>query len=113
MQFEGALSEIVEKTKACKSPEEVLELAKEEGVELTDEQLEEISGGASWNNNPRDYHFKYTCFECGAIVTSGEISKEEAEKWSDAYNPGDDVACIACPTCGKATNHKKSLTWSY
>ena len=39
--------ELVEKAKSCKSTEELVELAKSEGVELSDEQLEAISGGES------------------------------------------------------------------
>ena len=37
--------EQIAKLKECKSQEEMLKLAKEEGVELTDEQLEAVSGG--------------------------------------------------------------------
>ena len=37
--------EQLEKARACKSADELIELAKSEGVELTDEQLEGISGG--------------------------------------------------------------------
>ncbi|MBR3224283.1 MAG: Nif11-like leader peptide family natural product precursor [Atopobiaceae bacterium] len=48
MNFEDLTAEQKEKAKACKTPEEVLELAKEEGIELTDEQLESVSGGADW-----------------------------------------------------------------
>ena len=44
--FEGLTKEQIEKAKNCKTNEELLELAKEEGVELTDEQLEAVSGGA-------------------------------------------------------------------
>ena len=40
--------EQVEKARACKSSDELIELAKEEGVELSDEQLEAIAGGDSW-----------------------------------------------------------------
>ena len=32
----------------CKTPEDILALAKAEGIELTDEDLEEISGGIDW-----------------------------------------------------------------
>lgn len=35
----------IEKAKSCKTPEKTLELAKQEGMELTDEQLQQISGG--------------------------------------------------------------------
>ena len=44
--LKGLTEEQIAKIKACKSQEEVLKLAKEEGVELTDEQLAAVSGGA-------------------------------------------------------------------
>ena len=44
--LEGLSEEQVAKVKACKNAEELLSLAKEEGIELTDEQLASISGGA-------------------------------------------------------------------
>jgi len=43
--LKGLTEEQIKKAKACKSQEEVLKLAKEEGVELTSEQLEVIAGG--------------------------------------------------------------------
>ena len=43
--FEGLTPEQVERVKACKNQEELLKLAKEEGVELNDEQLKVINGG--------------------------------------------------------------------
>lgn len=45
MNFEDLSPELREKAKACKSPEEMLALAQEEGYELSDEQLENIAGG--------------------------------------------------------------------
>ena len=45
MNFEGLTPEQQEKAKACGTPEDLLTLAKEEGIELTDEQVEGISGG--------------------------------------------------------------------
>lgn len=33
------------KVKACKTPEELLALAKKEGYKLSDEQLKEVAGG--------------------------------------------------------------------
>ena len=44
--LKGLTEEQIKKIKECKNTEEVLALAKEEGIELTDEQLEAISGGA-------------------------------------------------------------------
>lgn len=44
--------ELREKALECKSREELAELAKNEGVELSDEQLESLSGGeAAWDCN--------------------------------------------------------------
>ncbi|MCR5079430.1 MAG: Nif11-like leader peptide family natural product precursor [Bacilli bacterium] len=43
--LEGLTVEQIEKFKACKNSEEVLALAKKEGVELSEEQLEAVSGG--------------------------------------------------------------------
>lgn len=45
MNFSDLTPEQQKKAKACNTPEEMLELAKEEGLELTDEQLEAVAGG--------------------------------------------------------------------
>ena len=45
MDFDDLTPEQQEKARACKTPEDVLALAKEGGIELTDEQLEAVSGG--------------------------------------------------------------------
>ena len=49
MDFKNLAPELAEKAKACKTPEEVLALAKSEGVELTDEQLDGIAAGGFWD----------------------------------------------------------------
>jgi len=46
--FENASDEVKEKIRACKTPEDYLALAKSEGYELSDEDLESISGGVDW-----------------------------------------------------------------
>ena len=48
--FEGLTEEQKAKAHACKTPEDVLALVGEEGYELTDEQLEDISGGWRMTN---------------------------------------------------------------
>lgn len=48
MDFNDIAPELREKAKNCKTAEELIELAKDEGLELSDEQIEAISGGA-WN----------------------------------------------------------------
>ena len=66
MSYENITDELKAKALACKSSEELVALAEEEGIELSDEQLDGIAGG-SWacsdyvctNYNPcnrRKYH---------------------------------------------------------
>jgi len=45
MDFEDLSPELQEKAKACKNTAEIIELAKNEGIEVSDEQLEAIAGG--------------------------------------------------------------------
>ena len=51
--FKGLTEEQIAKVKACKNSEELLALAKREGIELTDEQLEAVSGGACSSSKPK------------------------------------------------------------
>ena len=45
--LKGLSEEQIAKLKECKNQEEMLAMAKEEGIELNDEQLEAVSGGCS------------------------------------------------------------------
>lgn len=45
MEFKDLTPEQQEKVRACETPEDLMALAKEEGYELADEDLEGISGG--------------------------------------------------------------------
>lgn len=49
MNFEDLTPEQQEKAAACKTPEEFLALAREEGYELSDAELEAVSGGGIWD----------------------------------------------------------------
>ena len=51
------------KLHGCETPEEMLALAQEEGYELTDEQLEGISGG--WGGKCEGYNY---CFDDGRNI---------------------------------------------
>jgi len=80
--LKGLTEEQIAKVKACKNQEEVLKVASEEGLELTDEQLEAVSGGAictpacpvcgSTDNVFKQvsgpYEGKYLCEKCGAVA---------------------------------------------
>ena len=48
MDSENLSEELKEKAKACATFEELFALAKEEGLELSIEDLKNISGGGSW-----------------------------------------------------------------
>ncbi|MBE6473143.1 MAG: Nif11-like leader peptide family natural product precursor [Coriobacteriaceae bacterium] len=45
MDFKDLSPELREKAGACKTPDELLALAKSEGYKLSEEELESISGG--------------------------------------------------------------------
>lgn len=48
INLEDLTPEQREKAKACKTPEEILAMARDEGFELSDEELAAVSGGSSW-----------------------------------------------------------------
>ena len=49
---------------ACGSTEELMLLVSDEGVELTEDELDEVSGG--WSDEPKT---KYVCGSCGGDVS--------------------------------------------
>ena len=86
--LKGLTKEQIEKVKACKNSDELLALAKEEGIELSDEQLETVSGGGACTvisdlgddinpfdcpkcgkNRPIKDGRTYTCEKCGYTWT--------------------------------------------
>ena len=56
--LKGLSEEQIAKAKECKNQEELLKLAKEEGVELTSEQIEAVSGGGCFSS--------FKCPNCGS-----------------------------------------------
>ena len=75
--LKGLSEEQLARIEACNSQEEILKIAKEEGVELTEEQLEAVSGGNCFTDfdcpncgqnidgNSCDDHYNYVCPHCG------------------------------------------------
>ena len=49
MNFEDLTPEQQQKARACKTPEELLMLARAEGYELNEDELAAVSGGVSWD----------------------------------------------------------------
>ena len=56
MNFEDLTPEQLKKAEACTSAEELLRLAAEEGIELTDEQMEAITGGTAFTAGTYEYN---------------------------------------------------------
>lgn len=52
--FKGLSEEQIAEVKACKNSDELLKLAKKEGIELTDEQLAAVSGGACSSTDEKE-----------------------------------------------------------
>ena len=50
MNFDDLTPSQQERVRNAKTPDELLELAKEEGYELSDEELESINGGMMWGD---------------------------------------------------------------
>ena len=82
--LEGLTKEQIARVKACKNTEEILELAKQEGIILTDEQLAAVNGGiCTGEDEPRK------CPNCGSTnITENRGTGREAE------------TCFECNDCG-------------
>ena len=85
MDLDNLTPEQIDRAKTCTTSEEIFELAKECGVELTDEQIDQVSGGNVWD----DSSFKEAnCQGCGKRVT-----------WT-----GGCERPVMCPYCGRRFN---------
>ena len=85
--LKGLTDEQIEKASRCHSGVELLALAKEEGVELTSEQLEAVSGGAC---GPHQQFRTAACPQCGEQM-QGEFVET---------TPGDGKYHFTCKHCG-------------
>ena len=66
MKSEDMTPEQIEQAKKCATSEECLAFIKENGIELSDEQLEAVSGGALFSN--------FVCWlGCHDYIATGEV----------------------------------------
>ena len=88
--LKGLTEEQIAKLNECNSAEEILSLAKEEGVTLSDEQLEAVSGGGCIGRDPE-------CPECGSKNLKTTYSKGE-----EIYGYGNTSTHVdfKCKDCG-------------
>ena len=56
MDFENLTDEQRKKARACKTPEDILALAKAEGYEISEEELEAVAGGGVWSTCHSPYY---------------------------------------------------------
>ena len=87
--LKGLTEEQIEKVRGCKNSEELLVLAKAEGIELTDEQLSIVSGGCSSTDTRKE------CPNCGSKNT--ELSPNTKGKSVNGML----VAYYRCKDCKK------------
>ena len=62
--LKGLTEEQIAKVKACKNQEEIMAMAKQEGVQLTEEQLEAVNGGGCSSSDSSK-----VCPNCGSKNT--------------------------------------------
>lgn len=56
MNFEDLTHQQLEKAQACTSAEELIQLASSEGIELTDEQMDAITGGTAFTAGSYEFN---------------------------------------------------------
>ena len=108
--LKGLTEEQIKKVKACKNAEEILALAKEEGVTLSEEQLEAVSGGCGIKiKSPYDYAVEQTLdqaspykikTECPSCGSRNYTQKHETQMTNIQYT----YVHFTCNDCG--------CTWS-
>ena len=94
--LKGLTKEQIAKVKACKSQEELLAVAKEEGVELTDEQLAAVNGGC-FTEPPAP-----PCPHCGSHNTKNNASYDDGM----GYGSGSDYPYY-CKDCRQYFGSRK------
>ena len=66
MEYDELSPELRERVKACGTPEELLALAKDEGITLSDDEIDQIAGGRG----------KWAHEECDDFVRQGKPRKK-------------------------------------
>ena len=88
--LKGLTEEQIAKVKDCKNQEELLKIAKEEGIELSDEQLNAVSGGGCFSS--------FKCPSCG----SKDYEQVHCSRdFVDDHGLGKYITTYKCNKCGK------------
>ena len=73
--LKGLSKEQIAKVKNCHNQEELLKIAKQEGIELSDEQLEAVNGG--WCTSTPDFE----CPVCGSKKVKSKYCESNMATW--------------------------------
>ncbi len=90
--------ELQEKARACKNMDELMELAGEEGVELSDEALGNVAGGCSSSSTPCNHSGCQGQITAATRVGAGRMAGES--KWK--------VTQVKCTSCWAIVNATKT-----
>ena len=86
--LKGLTDEQIKKVEACKSPDEILALAKAEGVELNEEQLAAVSGGGCSSTRK--------CPMCGSTNIKRKTDDTKIKTAKDDAKDGKVCVCKDC-----------------
>ena len=73
--LKGLTEEQIKRVKACKNQDELQKLAKDEGVELTEEQLEAVNGGICTSTPD------FVCPKCGSRDIKTRYNENSIAEW--------------------------------
>ena len=89
--LKGLSEEQIARVKACKNIDEFMALAKEEGIELSEERLEAINGGGCFSS--------FKCPNCGGKdITERQVGKQHAERLWQGVD--ENYTLYRCKKCG-------------
>ena len=87
----GLTEQQISRVKSCKNQKELMELAKQEGIELTDEQLAAVSGGGCFST--------FKCPKCGCKeIKQTRVFKDHGERLWEGVDEYD--IKYRCKNCG-------------
>ena len=95
MRLEDMTPEMVEEAKKRESREERMAFIQENGIELTDEQLEGIAGGHK--NSPNSHQKDKSCKDGGSKHKWVKTGRTRPGKWLGIFDDYE-VRCVNCGT---------------